>query len=69
MFKRMAGAVAMTLLVACGAENRTGLPETETTGTVQSAQDTSTAWHPQGKKLAFVSTRAGGSDVFVLDVK
>ena len=43
MFKRMAGAVAMTLLAACGAENRTGLPETETTGTVQSAQDTSTA--------------------------
>jgi TolB protein len=33
------------------------------------AQDTSPAWHPSGKKLAFVSTRAGGSDIFVLDVK
>jgi TolB protein len=33
------------------------------------AQDTSPAWHPDGKKLAFVSTRSGGSDIYVLEVK
>lgn len=40
MFKRMAGAIALTLLVACGPEDRTGQPETDTTATVP-AQDTS----------------------------
>ena len=43
MFRRTAGAIALTLLAACGAEDRTGQPETDTTGTVQSAQDTSAA--------------------------
>ena len=36
MLRRMAGAIALTLLVACSSENRTGLPETDTTGTAQS---------------------------------
>jgi putative membrane protein len=31
------------LLIACGKENRTGQPETDTTGSVQSAQQTDTA--------------------------
>ena len=43
MFRRMAGAIALILLVACAAENQSGLPETETTGTAQSVQETSTA--------------------------
>ena len=43
MFRRTAGILALSLLAACGAENRTGQPETETTGTVQAAQDTSAA--------------------------
>lgn len=44
MVRQMAGALALTLLVACGSENRTGLPETDTTATTgQSAQETSTA--------------------------
>ena len=43
MFRRTAGVLALTLLAACGAEDRTGQPETDTTGTVQSAQDTSAA--------------------------
>jgi TolB protein len=37
--------------------------------TANKAQDTSPAWHPDGKKLAFVSTRDGGSDIYVIDVK
>lgn len=44
MVRQMAGALALTLLVACGSENRTGQPETDTTATTgQSAQETSTA--------------------------
>ena len=43
MLKRIAGAVALILLAACKPENRSGLPETETTGTVQSVQETTTA--------------------------
>lgn len=44
MVRRMTSVVALTLLVACGSENRTGQPETDTTATTgQSAQETSTA--------------------------
>jgi putative membrane protein len=44
MVRQMASAVALTLLIACGSENRTGQPETDTTATSgQSAQETSTA--------------------------
>ncbi|HEV7239666.1 MAG TPA: DUF4142 domain-containing protein [Thermoanaerobaculia bacterium] len=43
MLKVTASAVALILLAACQAENRSGLPETETTGTAQSVQETSTA--------------------------
>ncbi len=41
MRKGWIGAIALTLFVACHAEDRTGQPETDTTGTVQAAQDTS----------------------------
>jgi putative membrane protein len=41
MRKGMIGAIALALLMACHAEDRTGQAETDTTGTVQSAQDTS----------------------------
>ena len=44
MFRRTAGAIALALLAACGSEDRTGQPETDTTATTgQSAQETSTA--------------------------
>jgi putative membrane protein len=44
MLRRLTGALVLTLLAACGAEDRTGLPETDTTATTgQSAQETSTA--------------------------
>jgi TolB protein len=33
------------------------------------SQDTAPAWTPDGKKLAFVSTRNGGSDIYLMDVK
>ena len=33
------------------------------------AQDTSPAWSPDGKKLAFISDRSGASEVYVLPVK
>jgi TolB protein len=33
------------------------------------SQNTSPAWSPDGKKLAFVSSRDGGSYVYVMDVK
>jgi TolB protein len=32
-------------------------------------EDTSPAWSADGKKLAFVSARDGGSDIYVMDVK
>ena len=42
MFRRTAGVLALALLAACGAENRTGQPETDTTATnAQSPQQTS----------------------------
>jgi TolB protein len=37
--------------------------------TDDAAQDTSPAWSADGKKLAFASTRHGGSDIYVIDVK
>lgn len=44
MFRRIAGALALTVLAACAAEDRTGQPETDTTATTgQSVQETSTA--------------------------
>lgn len=44
MFRRTAGAIALALLAACGAEDRTGQPETDTTATTgQSVQETSPA--------------------------
>ncbi|HEX6100640.1 MAG TPA: DUF4142 domain-containing protein [Thermoanaerobaculia bacterium] len=45
MLRKTAGAFALALLVAaCGAENRTGQPETDTTATTgQSVQETTTA--------------------------
>ena len=36
-------AFAVALLIACGRENRTGQPETDTTGSVQSVQQTDSA--------------------------
>ena len=33
------------------------------------AQDTAPAWSPDGRRLAFVSTRDGGSDIYVLAIK
>ena len=33
------------------------------------AEDTAPAWAPDGKRLAFVSTRDGASDVYVLTIK
>jgi len=41
--KWSSAALAILLLAACSQENRSGLPETETTGTVQSAGETSSA--------------------------
>ena len=42
MFRRTAGILALALLAACSAENRTGQPETDTTATnAQSPQQTS----------------------------
>jgi putative membrane protein len=44
MFRRTAGAIALTLLAACGAEDRTGQPENDTTATTgQSVQETTPA--------------------------
>jgi putative membrane protein len=45
MLRKMAGAFALTLfVVACGSENRTGQPETDTTATTgQSVQETTPA--------------------------
>ena len=41
MLRRTAGALALSLLAACGPEDRTGLPETDTTATnAQSPQQT-----------------------------
>jgi TolB protein len=37
--------------------------------TSHKARDTSPAWSPDGRKLAFVSARDGGSDIYVIDVK
>ena len=37
--------------------------------TEHKGQDTSPGWSPDGKRLAFVSTRDGGSDIYVLEVK
>jgi putative membrane protein len=39
--RNVALAATLALLVACGSENRTGQPETDTTGSVQSVQQTS----------------------------
>ena len=43
MWKQWTAALALALLAACKAENTSGLPETETTGTAQSVQQTGTA--------------------------
>ena len=45
MFRKFAAVAAVLILAACGAEkdDTTGLPETETTGTAQSVQQTSKA--------------------------
>jgi putative membrane protein len=44
MFRNVAVAIALTLLVtACDREDRTGRPETETTGSIQSEQQTGSA--------------------------
>lgn len=40
---RWGAPLALVLCVACNSENTSGLPESETTGTAQSAQDTSSA--------------------------
>ena len=32
-------------------------------------QDNFAAWSPDGKKIAFISNRDGGHDVYVMDVK
>jgi TolB protein len=37
--------------------------------TANAAQNTSPAWNPDGKKLAFVSTRHGGSDIYTIELK
>jgi Tol biopolymer transport system component len=33
------------------------------------AKDIYAAWSPDGKRLAFISNRDGGEDVYVMDVK
>ena len=33
------------------------------------AQDNFAAWSPDGKKIAFISNRGGGYDVYVMEVK
>ena len=43
MLKKYAVALGLVVFAACKAENTSGLPETETTGTAQSVQETSTA--------------------------
>jgi len=37
--------------------------------TTHDAQDTSPTWSADGKKLAFLSTRDGGTDMYVMEVK
>jgi putative membrane protein len=55
----MAGAFALMLLVACGSEDRTGQPETDTTATTgQSAQETSSA--------TATTTGAGGGTISMM---
>jgi len=43
MLKRIAGAIALILLVACKAENQSGLPQTETTGSESTMTSTASA--------------------------
>src|SRR6187397_2190035 len=43
MRKGITAAIALTLLISCRPEDQTGQPETETTGTVQAASETSMA--------------------------
>jgi TolB protein len=33
------------------------------------AQDNFATWSPDGKKIAFISNRDGGSDVYVMEAK
>jgi TolB protein len=33
------------------------------------AQDNFAAWSPHGKKIAFISNRDGGSDVYLIEAK
>ena len=54
--------VPFGVLVIIGASNAVNL-------TGRDAQDTSPAWSPDGKTLSFVSTRDGGSDVYVIPSK
>ncbi|HEY0371815.1 MAG TPA: DUF4142 domain-containing protein [Thermoanaerobaculia bacterium] len=59
MKRTMAGAFALMLLVACGSEDRTGQPETDTTATTgQSAQETSSA--------TATTTGAGGGTISMM---